>query len=232
MLNQSPEYEMTIPSTGLPCKYRPYLVKEEKVLLIAYESQDKKMILNAMASTIEACCDGVTSAADKLTVFDIEYMFGQIRAKSVGESSLIGVKCSECNHSNEVTVDIAGITVEMPKASPDIEIQPGIVVTMKYPVLADVADIVIRDNLTNSDAFDMMAACIDKIKTEDEIHNTADEDPAEVIRFVESLRADQVQKMIAYIDLMPRLETDIEFECKKCKHTNSIHLEGLTDFFS
>jgi hypothetical protein len=115
-LNDTPKYDIVIPSTDKKVRYRPYLVKEEKVLMMAMESQDMNAILNAVVDTITACVQEPVEK-DKLTIFDVEYMFTQIRAKSVGETSKVGIKCKHCETSNEVGIDVSSIKINVPKIS-------------------------------------------------------------------------------------------------------------------
>ena len=133
-LNATPSHEMTIPSTQKVVNFRPYLVKEEKVLLLAFESKDQKKALSAMIGTIDACVSD-TIDTSKLTMFDVEYMFTQIRSKSVGESTKVMIKCSECGHENEIGIDLSSANVDVPEVDNIIKISDEITVELRYPSL-------------------------------------------------------------------------------------------------
>ena len=139
-LNDKPKYELTIPSTGKKVKYRPYLVKEEKILMMALESGDKNSALNAVIDTIEAC---VSDKVDRtqLALFDIEYMFIMIRSKSVGEISEVGIKCTSCHAVNEISIQLDNVQVKKPDGSNEIELSDTIMLKMKYPSFSDVASL-------------------------------------------------------------------------------------------
>ena len=138
-LNDTPKYDVVIPSTQNKVRYRPFLVKEEKVLMMALETKDQRKALEAIVDTIEAC---VTDDIDakKLTTFDVEYMFTQIRSKSVGETSKINIKCDECNSSIEVEVPIDDVKIELPKISNIVELTKDISIKMKWPAYSDMTE--------------------------------------------------------------------------------------------
>ena len=137
-LNDKPKYELIIPSSKQNVKFRPYLVKEEKVLMMALESQDKAASLNAVVDTISSCVQDEFDSS-KLTLFDIEYMFIMIRSKSVGEVSQLGIKCKQCEKTNEVAVRLDDIEVKQDRiVEKDIELEENITLSMKYPNFNDV----------------------------------------------------------------------------------------------
>jgi len=129
-LNSSPKYEMTIPSSNARVNFRPFLMKEEKTLMIAMESQDPKTIMNSLLDTINACVvDKVNE--NKLTSFDVEYMFLQIRSKSVGETAKVGVKCSHCEHLNEIDVNLDEIKVDVPEVEKILTLDENCLIVSK-----------------------------------------------------------------------------------------------------
>ena len=133
-LNDKPQYEMTIPSLNQTVRFRPYLVKEEKILMMAFESNDKVASLRAVTDTINACIDDEFKS-NELKLFDIEYMFTKIRSKSVGEKVNLMITCSECEHKNEISVNIEDAKVDMPeKIDPNIEIAENVTVEMTWPI--------------------------------------------------------------------------------------------------
>ncbi len=233
-LNESIKYTTKIPSTGETIKYRPYLVKEEKVLMIALEQGDEQGSLEAIADTLEACIEEPITIRN-LPIFDIEYLFTQIRSKSVGETTRIQTNCKECNTPNEIAVDISKINIKVPKSANSklIKLSNEYTLEMKYPTLKDIAPKFnkYKEGNQTDQAFDMIAACIDAVQTKDERISLSDESPEEVTAFIESFSTDQFMKVKDFIEKMPRLKHDVEFQCGSCDHDNKLTLEGTADFF-
>jgi hypothetical protein len=230
-LNDTPKYDIVIPSTNKKVRYRPYLVREEKVLMMAMESQDMGAIMNAVVDTITACVqDNIEK--DKLTIFDVEYMFTQIRSKSVGETSKVGIKCKHCETSNEINVDVSSIKINVPKIPNMIELTSDITLEMKWPSYDDIMDLGIKDTKSMAKhAFGMIGKCIAAIHTNDERISTKDVGESELVEFIDSMTKDQFEKVSAYIEQMPRLSHNIDFHCVNCFEINNIKLEGMSDFF-
>lgn len=229
-LNDAPQYEMVIPSSKTKVMYRPYLVKEEKIMLMAAESQDPKTAMKAMVDTIVACVSEDIQPTD-LTSFDVEYMFTQIRSKSVGENAEIILPCSECETKNDAVVSLIGATVtDMPETN-IIELSPRISVEMKYPSFNDYTEIYGEDISESELAFGMIEKCISAILTEDERYDIAEANPKELKEFIESMTNAQFEKVGSYFQQMPKLVSKSEFTCIECGHENSIDLEGLQSFF-
>ena len=231
-LNSTPKYDITIPSTQQAVRFRPYLVKEEKVLMLAMESQDQKQSLAAIVDTIVACVSEDIERT-KLTTFDVEYMFTQIRSKSVGETSKVSIKCKECDHANEVVIPLESIKINMPEDVVSlIELTDEISVQLKWPTYSDLGDLDMADGASQvTQTFDMIAKCIDSVLTGDERISMKDEPKEEVMDFIESLTSEQFDKIREYVELMPKLKHDVEFKCVSCSDTNKITLEGMNDFF-
>ena len=229
-LNDAPQYEMVIPSSKTKVMYRPYLVKEEKIMLMAAESQDPKTAMTAMVDTIVACVSEDIQPTD-LTSFDVEYMFTQIRSKSVGENAEIILPCSECETKNDAVVSLIGATVtDMPETN-IIELSPRISLEMKYPSFNDYTEIYEEDISESELAFGMIEKCISAILTEDERYDIAEANPKELKEFIESMTNAQFEKVGSYFQQMPKLVSKSEFTCIECGHENSIDLEGLQSFF-
>lgn len=229
-LNESVKYDITVPSTGKPVRYRPYLVKEEKVLMIAFESGDQKQTLGAIVDTLKACIDEELDV-NTLTTFDIEYLFTQIRSKSVGESADVLLGCSECGHKNERKIDIGGITVNVPDGNTVIELTPAVSVQMKYPSYID-----IQGTDLNGDelevGFNLVASCIEAILTEDERVSATDVSHEDIIEFIENMTQDQFKKLGEFLEAMPAMTHTEVFNCANCGHENSVTLKGMQDFLS
>lgn len=233
-LNDSIKYSTKIPSTGETVKYRPYLVKEEKVLMIALEQGDEQGSLEAIADTLEACIQEPINVRS-LPIFDIEYLFTQIRSKSVGETSDIQTNCRKCGTPNEIKVDISKVNIKVPKSANAklIKLNSDYTLEMKYPSLKDIVPNFnkYKEASETDQAFEMIAACIDAVQTKDERISLADETREEVNAFIESFSTEQFMKVRDFIEKMPRLKHDVEFKCGNCEHDNKITLEGTADFF-
>ena len=233
-LNETAKYSVKIPSTGETVRYRPYLVKEEKVLMLALEQGEEQASLEAIADTIEACVDESINARN-LPIFDIEYLFTQIRSKSVGETTTINAKCSHCSAPNEIDIDISKINIKVPKSANAklIKLSPDIILEMKYPTIKDIAPRMnkYKDGSQTDQAFDMIAQCIDAVQMKDERFSLADESDEEVNAFIESFSTDQFMKVRDFIEGMPRLKHEVEFKCGSCGHDNTLTLQGTADFF-
>jgi len=231
--NDVPKYEMTVPSTGEVVKYRPFLVKEQKVLLVAFESKDSKQILNSMLDSISSCVPNIK--LDSLATFDVDYMFTQVRSKSVGETSTILHACQNCNEENEVKVRLDEIKVNIPenwKKTTEVEISKDISVELKFPTYKDISYLNIDDNASDAELLmDTVAACMKAVKTEDEYILVKDEPKEEVEKFINSLTNQQLEKITNFASNAPKLSHTQNYECKKCKTENKIELSGLQDFF-
>ena len=233
-INETLNFSMKIPSTGKTVKYRPYLVKEEKVLLQAFESGDTKTCLEAMVDTLNACIDPKTKVSvDELATFDVEYMFTQVRSKSVGENSTILVKCNECEKDNPVIVNLEELHIDVSKADNVIDVTDSISVKMKYPTYGSILEGDV-DKLQESDtetALEMIASSIESVMTEDEVIDCATQDKSEMLEFVSSMTAGQLQGISKFLEDMPALTHEVSFDCEHCQAKNEIELRGLSDFF-
>jgi len=232
LLNAAPKYELIVPSTGKKLRFRPFLVKEQKVLLLAYESQDKKQIVNAILDTVTACTSGDIDVFD-LTTFDIDYIFTQIRSKSVGEKVDLQIACSSCEQANDVQVNLEDIKVEVEKDSEIIKLNDEISIKMKYPNY--------NRFMLNSKIFEVTSASemiieivissIDSIMTEEENLLAKDESREELLSFVESMNAEQFEKVSRFVESMPVMKHEINFKCISCGEENTRLLQGIDDFF-
>ena len=233
-INETLNFTMTIPSTGQTVKYRPYLVKEEKVLLQAFESRDTAMCLQAMSDTIASCLDQNAGVdVPSLATFDIEYMFTQLRAKSVGETSTVLVSCKECDEQNEYSIDLEAIQVEVPKNNNVIKLTDDISVEMTYPTY----ETLINGDVQNADkdmgsALKVIAGSIKAVLTPEERIDAKDQAEEEVLAFLQSMTANQLKLLTDFLENIPAMKHQIEFKCKKCGTDNEMELKGLSDFFS
>jgi len=234
VLNDKPIYEVKVPSMDKKVKFRPYLVKEEKVLLLAMETQDPQQILQAISDTVLAC---ITDELDprKMTTFDIEFLFLKIRSKSVGERAPLIFKCKECEHPNEVVLNIDDIDIECnPKESKKkVQLNSDITLVMRWPTYSDmIADSsMLANNNTTQMAFGMVSKCIEAIQTEEENFLIKDQPKEDVMAFLESLTAEQYKVITNYIESMPQLVHTVSYNCESCGTENNHTLKGIQDFF-
>ena len=230
--NDRPIYEMVIPSTKETVKYRPFLVKEQKSLLVAFESQDQKQILNSMLACIESCVPGIDVM--KLATFDVDYMFTQVRSKSVGETSTVLSACTKCREENEVKINLADINVKSDGLKTEvIEISDDISLEMKYPTYEDTLGYVkseLSDNAAET-MFNSIATCINAVQTKEENILLKHEPREEIETFINSLTTQQLEKITSFVDGMPTLIHEQKYTCKKCGHENTLQMKGLQDFF-
>lgn len=223
------KYDLIVPSTGKKIQFRPFLVKEEKILLIAQESEDNKQIMNAIKDIIDTCTFGKLKIND-LAIYDLEYIFLQLRAKSVGEVIDLTMKCEECETINPVSIEITNIEVvqSKEKISPKVELTDTVGVTLR-PLPVGMADKLSEDI---KDFAKAIGAYIESIYDEDNVYKTEDISQKELVDFVESLSHKQVEKIEKFISNQPSLSHTIKFTCSKCKHENEILAQGLGDFFA
>ena len=227
----TPKYDMIVPSTGKPITYRPYVVKEEKILLIAMESNDEKAINNAVLDTIKACVESPINI-DDLTRFDVEYMFVTLRSKSVGEGIKLTPKCSECDEEHNVKVDLEQVKIANLDDTVDkhIKITDDISVDIKWATMKDKDDDFAGDTETQT-IINLMVNSLETIYSGEDIFAVQDVPKNEVIDFVESLNPDQFDSIVQVLSKAPYLSYDIVFDCVKCTKKNTITLNGLIDFF-
>jgi hypothetical protein len=230
-LNTTPSHEMVQPSTGEKILYRPYLVKEEKILLLAFEGGDQKQAMRAMIDVVAICCDDVK--AKSLTVFDVEYMFTQIRSRSVGETAEINIKCEneECDHATECKVNLQEIEVELPDVSPMIELTPSVSLELKYPAFHDFLNNFDEKMSETEFGFKMIGKCIKTIMTEDERIDANDVTQKEMQEFIDSMTNAQFEKIGGFMQSAPTMKHDVDFKCPSCGTEQSKTLKGIQDFF-
>ena len=227
----TPKYDMIVPSTGEAVTYRPYVVKEEKILLIAMESQDETQIEKAVTNMLKACVESKIDIK-KLTIFDIEFMFITLRSKSVGEGIKINPSCKHCEERNEVKIDLEQVRVANLEDAVDmhVEITDDISLDLKWHTLADRLSDAERETQTDA-VINMMAHSIETIYSGEEIFIAKDVKMKEIVNFVESLNSDQFVEIVGVIGKAPILNYKMEFVCEHCGEKNEKELNGLIDFF-
>ena len=232
----TPTYELTLPSTGKTIQYRPFLVKEEKLLVIALESEDNKQITTAIKAVLKACVLTKGIKVESLPTFDIEFLFLNIRGKSVGEELEVNIICPD-DETTEVGVTINLDDIEVQRSEEHtnkIKLDDTLMMEMKYPSL----DEFIKSNFDFSDknqmdqSFQLIASCIDKIYTEDEVWATADCTKREVNEFLEGMNSNQFKEIETFFTTMPKLSHTISVTNPKTKVKSDVVLEGLAAFFA
>ena len=230
----SPEYRLTIPSTDEEITYRPFLVKEEKLLLIAQETGTDKATYDAIKQIITSCCSGDLNL-EKMPLFDLEYIFLNIRAKSVGEVVKLKVKCPDDEKTEvEVEVDLTKINVEMDEkhdARIQLETEPNIGILMSYPTIGTVGYSTKEDGSNAKILFEMISNCMYQIWEGEETHDCMDYSQKEKLAFLESLTHTQFEKVQQFFETMPTLKHEIEVENPKTKVKSTVTLSGMNDFF-
>lgn len=229
-LNENPNYSTTVPSTGEKVTFRPYLVKEEKVLMIAFETGDQNQALGAIVDTLKACISEDISLGE-LTTFDIEYLFTQVRSKAVGEVANVVLPCIACQKKNEISVQLSDIEVQIPEKNNVIELTPTISVEMKYPSYNEVMKMDLNSGNETELGFSMLAGCIAAIQTEEERIDTKDVKKEEVMSFIEQMTTDQFKSVSDYLQDLPSLQKEVVFDCS-CGEQNVRTLKGINDFLS
>ena len=228
-----PIYELTVPSTDEKIKYRPFLIKEEKILLIAMESGANEDVIQAVKQIVSECTFNTLKLGD-MPMFDVEYIFLQIRSKSVGEVSKLKILCRDDGETYaNVEVDLTEIEVQVNDDHTNkIELTDEMGVIMKYPTIDSFSTAGISD-ITPENMLDVIVACIDKIydKKGEEVYDSKDSSQKELMDFVEGMNTQQFQDVQAFFDSMPKLRHEITVVNPKTKKENIVALSGLNDFF-
>ena len=232
----TPTYELELPSTGKKIKYRPFLVKEEKLLVLALESEDTKQISTAIKAVLKNCIQTRGVKVENLPTFDIEYLFLNIRGKSVGEEVEVNLIAPDDEVTEvPVTINIDDIKIQKSEEHTNkVKLDDSLIMEMKYPSL----DQFIKSNfdfgeeVSMDQSFDLIASCIDKIYNEEEVWSTADCTKKEVKEFLEQMNSMQFKEIEKFFETMPKLSHSVTFKNPKTKVESTVVLEGLSSFFA
>ena len=232
----TPTYELVLPSSNRKIKFRPFLVKEEKILILAMESQDTKQIANAVKNVITHCILTKGIKVDKLSTFDIEYLFLNIRGKSVGEDIEVMVTCPDDGKTQVPTlINIDSIKVQRSDDhETDIKLDDTYTLRMKYPSLNEFIKSNFAggvDDMNVDDTFDLIASCIEQVYSEEESWSSADCTKKELKDFLEQLDSKQFKMIEKFFETMPKLSHTVTVINPNTKKENEIVLEGLQNFF-
>lgn len=235
-----PVYETTLLSTGKKVKFRPFLVKEQKLFLMASQSDDSKEVVNAIKQVIANCIVDKDINVDTLPTFDLENLFLQLRARSVGEKVEMNYVCNNpisdgsfepkpCGGKIKLFIDLLDIKpTTNPEHNQKIELTPKLGIVMKYPNFEILSSLNIQ---SQEDLLKIIIACIDYIYDEDQIYYAKDTTEQELNEFIESMQQTDIQKIQKFFETMPKVSKSVEFHCKKCGYKEDIVIEGLQNFF-
>jgi hypothetical protein len=225
-----------LPSTGETIQYRPFLVKEEKVLVIALESEDTKQITNAIKTVIKNCILSKGVKVETLPTFDIEYLFLNIRGKSVGEEIEVNIICPDDEQTTTtVTLNLDDIKVQKNEDHTNkIRVDKSIMMEMKYPSLEQFIKTNFDFSNTNAmdQSFELIGSCIDKIYTEDEVWSASDVTKKELNEFLEQMNSSQFKEIEKFFETMPKLSHKVKVTNPKTQVESEVVLEGLASFFA
>lgn len=224
-----PLFELTIPSTGKKVKYRPFNVKEEKILLLAKETEELEQIILAIKQIINNCTHGVD--VNNLAMFDLEYIIINIRAKSVNDELQFSIQDGETGETIKLNLDLNAITLKIDeKHNKRIKVNDDYTMIMKYPSIDNLKDLSASEN--NDPLFDMMVECIDVLVSSDgdKIYKFSDFTKQEIVDFIESLNAKTMSTIKEFFDTIPVLKVEIPYKNKNGNERTFV-LEGLNSFF-
>jgi rubrerythrin len=233
-MNNTPTYTLVLPSTGKEVKYRPFLIKEEKTLLLAHQSEDPKVMVESLKGVIKSCLKDDTDV-ESFATFDIEYVFTQIRAKSVGEIAELMIKCDTCTDEKavaKVNVDLTKVEV---KKSADhtnkIQLFGDVGVLMKYPTIDLIKKLENIDNANLDEAFNIIIECIDAVYDSSQVYHAKEQSREELLQFLNNLSSDQFAKVQKFFETMPKMSQAVDYKCPVCGTEHHKVLEGLNSFF-
>ena len=232
----TPTYELELPSTGKKVKYRPFLVKEEKLLVLALETEDTKDISTAIKTVLKNCIQTRGVKVENLPTFDIEFLFLNIRGKSVGEEVEVNLIAPDDEETQvPVTISIDDIKIQKSEEhNSKVKLDDTLMMEMKYPSLDQFiqSNFDFGDDVSMDQSFDLIASCIDKIYNEEEVWSTADCTKKEVKDFLEQMNSMQFKEIESFFDSMPKLSHSVTFTNPKTKVESTVVLEGLSSFFA
>ena len=229
----TPSYELTLPSNRKKIKYRPFLVKEEKILILAIESNSMKDISRAIKDVLKSCILTKGVKIDDLPTFDIEYLFLNIRSRSIGESIDLVITCpddGETKVNKQIYIDEIEVKTDE-NHNPDIKLDDTYTMRLKYPSLDQFIDENFNFDEGKDNSFDIISSCIDIVYSDEEAWEAKDCTKKELLEFVERLNSSQFKEVEKFFDTMPKISHDIEVENPNTKVKSTVKLEGLASFF-
>tara|TARA_R100001509_G_C4866651_1_gene215264 strand:- start:366 stop:1082 length:717 start_codon:yes stop_codon:yes gene_type:complete len=231
----TPTYELVLPSNGKKIKYRPFLVREEKILIMALETEDQKQITDAVIQILSACIMTRGVKLNELATFDIEYLFLNVRSKSVGETIKLNLTCPDDEKTNvEVDIDLDSIKIKKDKSHTNtIKLDDNLSMKLKYPSMKQFIESNFEAGEENvSNTMEVISSCIDMIYNEEESWNASDVTKKELDEFIDQLNTKQFKLIEEFFDTMPKLSHKIKVKNPKTEVESTIILEGLAAFFN
>lgn len=226
----SPVYKLTIPSTKKKITFRPFLVKEEKALLLAEQSEEISFMVETLKKIIADCTFNKVDV-ESLAVFDLEYILTKLRAKSIGEIADVNVICEKCKKPNSLKVDISNLEVtRFPDHTNKIALFDSVGVVMSYPKI-DILNDLSKNSSETDNVFNAAIECIDYIYDAEMIYHSKDQTKEELNKFIDNLNREQFSKIEKFFETMPILEVPVEYKCVHCEHINKKKIEGIQNFF-
>lgn len=227
----TPIYQLELPSNQQVVKYRPFLVKEQKILMMAQDADDKEDSYNMLAEIVDGCTFNNVDIKT-MPIFDFEYLFMKIRCKSVGESAELSVLCPDDEVTRvPVTIDLDGIDVQVEDGHSNVVgVNDSIKIVMRYPTVNDIKSVGEAETLNN--VMTLLKVCINEIHDGDTIHNMIDVTSKELDEFIDSLPTETFEKMATFFDTMPKLTHVIEVKNPKTEVTSEVVIQGMESFFS
>ena len=227
----TPTYQLELPSNQQVVKYRPFLVKEQKILMMAQDADDKEDSYNMLAEIVDGCTFNNVDIKT-MPIFDFEYLFMKIRCKSVGESTELSVLCPDDNETRvPITVNLDGIDVQVEDGHSNVVgVNDSIKIVMRYPTVNDIKSVGEAETLNN--VMTLLKVCINEIHDGDTIHNMIDVTSKELDEFIDSLPTETFEKMATFFDTMPKLTHVIEVKNPKTEVTSEVVIQGMESFFS
>lgn len=239
-LNNTPIYNLTIPSTNQNVRFRPFVVREEKALLIAQQSEDSKVMVDTLKSVIKSCVKDPIDV-DKLAIFDLEYIFTQLRARSVGEIVELIMSCDEDHGEKDklakvkVNVDLTKLAVTINENHTNkIPLFDDVGIVMKYPSIDILKKLESIDAIVEQEVesvFSIVLECIDYIYDSSEVYHAKEQTKQELIDFIENLSSEQFKRVQTFFETLPKLSHMVEYNCPVCGKHHEVSMEGLESFF-
>lgn len=223
-----PSYTMTLPVSGIVAKFRPFVVREEKVLLVAVQSKSQEQISDAINNIVSACTNGTVNT-HKICSADGEYAFLQIRSKSIGEEAKPHVVCSKCKTETSLKIKLDQITLkaEKPKIDPTIKINDDVSFVMRYATIHDI-------NTAKSPvdaAFDLVKQCVESVIVGDEVVPASDFEKQELSDYIDNMTPKEFEKIMDFFETTPKLNYGLNYDCPNCKQKVYVQFDSITDFF-
>jgi len=229
---ETPKYTCVLPSSKKTVEFRPFLVGEQKVLLIAQEADDANQQIREMIRMIDTCCDDIK--AESLSAVDLEYLFLQIRIKSVGETSDVVLQCSDCKKDNTVTINLESTEVirEGEEISNVVELTPTISLDLQHPTYKVIQQLDANKADEPKQIFEVVAKCINAVIEGDEIHTRDDFTDKELQSFLDNMSMDMFEKIQEFFSSAPHLAINHSYNCQECNTSNTLKLQGIANFFA